>query len=189
MVILLQNLVHSVVFTPFQPSIRLAINYLALSLSKRSWLNLTVCCSMVMCQRSSKSHFLFMCCSTKQLRNVRNVTELPICLMHGRKYMVKSFPFCFLGYISVVWTFYGSRWAPPEQLFFFHKRLPCPYGRESAFVIVHTPTVGLTQTFEVWGFSFMLKKSEITTVFEISWLNLNLNLRMGDFFVSNLNHI
>lgn len=76
-------------------------------------------------------------CPTEQLRNVGNVIELPVCQLHGGKDMGKSFPFVFLVALMYPELFYGSRWAPLELLF-FHKALPCPYGRESLIVIVHT---------------------------------------------------
>lgn len=37
----------------------------------------------------SQSHFLFMGRSPQQLRNVSNVTELPVCQRHGGKYTEK----------------------------------------------------------------------------------------------------
>lgn len=79
----------------------LAINYLAFSLSKEELAEHYLVLEPDDVPVESKSHFLFVCCSTKQLRNVKNVTKLPVCQMHGGKYMAKSFPFCFLGCISV----------------------------------------------------------------------------------------
>lgn len=156
----------------------MAINYLASSLSWRSCLNLTMHCSMVLCQKWAQSHFLFQCCFPEQLRNVRNVTEMSVCQMCGRKDM-ESIPFSFLGHINEL--FCGSTLVPLEQLLFFRKTLPCPYSKESLIAIIHTVLLQelLTQTFE--DSVLCSKKSERAIVFDIYWINLALNLRMGDF--------
>lgn len=130
-----------------------------------------------------------MCCSTEQLRYVRNVTELPICQMHGRRYMVESFPFCFLDYISVfrapLWLQMGTTWT---SAFLFIKychaimtgKYPLLYYILFYYNIINP---------NPWGFSLVFQKLEIATGFEISWIILSLKLRIGYFSFSNSNQI
>lgn len=140
------------VFLSFKPSFHLTINSLAFSVSEE----LTESYHVLRYGNvplQPKSHFLSTCCCTKQLGYVRNVIGLPIYQIHGRKYMVKSFPFVFL--VTSVYSefFYGSRWAPLEQLLFFHKTLPCPYGRE---MLQYTLFYYRSINPHLRGFSFML---------------------------------
>lgn len=164
LVTLLQSLVHSVIFTSLaiikshgyklpgiQPIMeKLPKSYHALQHG--------------FVPKWAQSHFLFQCCFPEQLRNVRNVTEMSVCQMCGRKDM-ESIPFSFLGHINEL--FCGSTLVPLEQLLFFRKTLPCPYSKESLIAIIHTVLLQelLTQTFE--DSVLCSKKSERAIVFDI----------------------